>query len=211
MNQPRSRNTKIRTLATPALLSAVAFTLSACSSAPPPSGPITSGAAYETQPGFGGQTIVNTVTRIDTVVAVNSANRTLELKHPDGKITVYHCGPEIVNFDQIKIGDRVKATVVEEMAVSLKPGTAQESLNQSAVVVRAPNGALPGYKNVETLNFTAKIIAIDAFGGTVTLQLANGRNRTLHCSDAINLADFNVGDDVAVKSVDSTSIAVEKP
>jgi len=211
MRHPDSCKMKNRIVTLPALGSAVALMLSACSSAPPPSGPITSGAAYETQPGFGGQTIVNTVTRIDTVVSIDSVKRTLELKHPDGRITAYHCGPEIVNFNGIKVGDRVKATVVEEMAVSLKPGTAPETLSQSAVVVRSPGGAMPDFKNVETLKFTAKIMAIDIWGGTVTLQLATGQTRTLHCSDAINLADFNVGDDVSVMSVDSTSIAVEKP
>ena len=144
-------------------------------------------------------------------MAIDEAHRKLELKHPDGRITAYHCGPEIVNFNQIKIGDRIKATVVEEMAVSLKPSTAAETLSQSAVVVRAPGGSTPDFKNVETLKFTAKIMAIDTWGGTVTLQLANGQTRTIHCSDAINLADFNVGDDVAVTSVDSTTIAVEPP
>jgi hypothetical protein len=208
MKRNKFERTKI---ATQTLLPAALLALASCSSAPPPSGPITNGAAYETQPGFGGQTIVNTITRIDTVVAIDEADRTLELKHPDGKITVYHCGPEVVNFSRIKVGDRVKATVVEEMAVFLKPASAQESSSSSAVVTRAPNGSLPDYKNVDTLSFTAKVMAVDTWGGTVTLQLATGQTRTIHCSDAINLADFNVGDDVSVKTIDSTSIAVEKP
>jgi hypothetical protein len=211
MKQPDNRETKNSTFTAPALWLGMVLTLSACSSAPPATGPITSGAAYETQPGFGGQTIVNTVTRVDTVVSIDTAHRTLELKHPDGRVTAYHCGPEIVNFNQIKVGDRVKATVLEEMAVFLKPGNATESLSNSAVVVRAPAGSVAGYKNVDTLNFTAKIMALNIWQGTVTLQLANGQNRTIHVSEAVNLADFNVGDDVSVQSIDSTSIAVEKP
>jgi hypothetical protein len=211
MKSPDSRKMKTPSWKTPALLSTIALALSACSSAPPPSGPITNGAAYQTEAGFGGQTIVNTITRMETVISIDSAQRTLELKHPDGRVITYHCGPDMVNFGQIKVGDRIKATVVEEMAVSLKPGTAAESMSTSAVAIRAPNGNLPGFKNVDTLNVTAKVLAIDNWGGTVTLQLADGRTRTIHVSESINLADFNVGDDVSARIVDSTTIAVEKP
>ncbi|MCU0788215.1 MAG: hypothetical protein MUC91_08505, partial [Verrucomicrobia bacterium] len=60
-----------------------------------------------------GAMIVDTFTTTATVTAINTADRKVTLKTPNGHKTTYKCGPDMVNFSQIAVGDQVKATVSE--------------------------------------------------------------------------------------------------
>src|ERR1017187_1925724 len=106
--------------ATAALAVAVLVLSTSCSS-PPPKGPM---AVHTFQQegggsGFGGAMLVNSVTTNATVVSLNTAQRQLLLRFPSGIEKTYRAGSEISNFDQIKVGDQVKATTVEDFAVSI--------------------------------------------------------------------------------------------
>lgn len=195
-----------------ALIPAMLLIVTSCSSSSNPTntGPVTSGAAYDTRAELGGAVVVDSVTRTDTVVSIDVTDRKLELKHPDGRIATYKAGPEVVNFNQLKAGDQVKATVVEETAVYLKPAGSPERVGASVVVTRAKTGATPGVKAVDTLSFTGKVMSTDPVQHQVTLQLVGGQTRTIRMNDFVNLADFNPGDDVSVRITESMVIAVEK-
>jgi len=167
--------------------------------------------AFTNTGAFAGQMVVDTLSRTDTVVAIDSALRRIELKHANGTITSYKCGPEIRNFDQIKAGDQVKATVVDEVGVYLKPASQSQSLTATGTTVGARLGAKPGVVNLDTLDLTARITAIDPWQHQVTLQTADGRTRPITVSEYINLADFSVGDEVSVRLTQALAVLVEKP
>ena len=129
-----------------ALLPALLLAFTSCSSTPSSSksNQPTNPAAYADQGSFAGQVVTDSITRTDTVVSIDAALRTIELKHADGKITSYKCGPEVRNFDQIKVGDQVRATVVDEMALFLKPASSMQSISATNMIVGARLGARPG-------------------------------------------------------------------
>jgi hypothetical protein len=167
--------------------------------------------AYNVVSGDGNQFVFSSITVTDTVVSVDVPQRRVGLKNADGRITSYKAGPEITRFNEIKVGDRVKATVVEETAMVLKPAGTPESLGGDAVTVKNPKDEMPGGRNVDTLSFTAKITAINAWLNQVTLQLANGQTRTVGVPASVNLANVNVGDLVAVHITETTTLLLEKP
>ena len=169
------------------------------------------GAAYASQGNFEGQVVVDSITRTDTVVSIDAAHRTIDLKHEDGRITSYKCGPQVANFDQIKVGDQVKATVVDEMALFIKPASRMQSISLTNSVVGARLGAKPGVVSLDTLDFTAKVLAINPWQHQVTLQTADGRTRPVTVGEFVNLADFNVGDEVVVRLTQALAVLVEKP
>jgi hypothetical protein len=187
--------------------------LTSCSSTPSPSksNPPTNPAAYADQGNFEGQVVVNSITLTNTVVAIDAPQRTIELKHADGKTTRYKCGPQVANFAQIKVGDQVKATVVDEMALFLKPASQTQSIAATGAVVGARLGAKPGVVSLDTLNFTATVLAIDPWRHQVTLQTADGRTKPVQVGEFVNLADFNVGDHVVVRLTQALAVLVEKP
>ena len=207
-------NANLLKLAGLAMTPVALLTLAACSSTPLPPESQWKTESYQQEAGgagYGGQVVVDTRTTNATVVSIDPKKRTLLLKYPDGTTTPYKAGPEVRKFNQIKVGDMLKATLVDERALSLaKTGTLSSvSVTDSAVAV--PNGVKPGVKTVHIVNFTAKVLSLDPAGHQATLQMADGRTRTIRVREAVNLADFSPGDTVSVRTTETTTILVETP
>jgi hypothetical protein len=54
------------------------------------------------------------------VVSIDPARRTVTLKGAGGKVVDVECGDEVKNFDQIKLGDIVRARYMESLYLELK-------------------------------------------------------------------------------------------
>jgi hypothetical protein len=85
------------------------------------------------------------------------------------------------------------------------------SVDHAKLHVRLPGGTQAVAAESEILSYTAKVMAINAWNDTVTLQLADGLTKTIHVSEAVNLADANVGDDVSVRATEAIVLVLEKP
>jgi hypothetical protein len=193
-----------------ALLFAGLLTLTACSTtSPPPPAEGTSSAAF--QKGVPGGVVVNTVDVSARVTAIDKANRKVTLLGPDGDKFTVKVGPEAVNFDQIRVGDLVNATVTEELVVYLDEEGASAPDGSAAVVALAPKGAQPGGLVAETVQVTAKVIAIDQTNRTATLQFEDGSSKTLRVRDDIDLSRRKVGEKVVFQVTEMIAISVEKP
>lgn len=195
------------------LMMAAVPCFTSCSSTPKPSnsGPTATNAASPNQSGFGGQVTVDTIAVTNTVIMLDPVTRKIGFRQADGDVTTYTAGPDVVNFNQIRIGDRVKATLVEEVAVFLIPANSPQQMSGGDVVTRAQPGGAPGGRSLETLMFTARIVSINPWQEQITLQLPDGRTKTVTVSNAINLADFNPGDYVRVRLTQSLALSLEKP
>ena len=52
---------------------------------------------------------------------------------PDGRRTTYKAGPDMLNFNQLQVGDQVTAVLTEEVAVSIGSGEATLPTGAGAV------------------------------------------------------------------------------
>jgi uncharacterized protein (TIGR02246 family) len=149
------------------------------------------------------------VTSTSIVQSVDRANRTVTLSNAKGEVNTYQCGKEVINFDQIQVGDQVKATVVEQLAIFVRkagaPGT-----EAASVVALAPRGAKPGVMMAQTSEVTASIIAIDPELHTVTLKGASGAAQTFHVSPKVDLSGVHDGDNVVLQYTQGLAIVVEE-
>ena len=158
-----------------------------------------------------GVVAVTAVTVTSTVEAVDAGKRTVTIKGPDGTTTTYKAGKEVVNFDQIKVGDKVKATVIDELAVYVRKSGAPASVGEGSLVALAPKGAKPGMILADTTEITDKIVAVNFSDRTVTLQGLSGKPRTFTVGPNVNLADVKKGDDVVVRYTEALAVLVESP
>ncbi len=158
-----------------------------------------------------GAIAVETVQMTATVKAVDQRNRTVTLAGQNGKPMTYKVGKEAVNFDQIKVGDRIKVTVTEALAVFLRPQGTPPSVGEGAMVALAPKGAMPGGMIATTTEVTARVVAVDAPSRHVTLKLPDGRKRTVSVNPNIDLKQVKPGNAVTVQVADELAIAVERP
>jgi hypothetical protein len=164
------------------------------------------------QAGEPGAVVVAAVTATATVDTIDAAKRKVTLKWPDGKTKTIKVGKEVVNFDQIAIGDRVKTTFVEELAVFVKKSDAPPSAEETETVALAPKGAKPGVIVADTQVVKAKIEAIDYKNRTVTLNGPEGRSKTLKVGKNVkNFKAVKKGDEVVVRFTEALAIIVERP
>jgi hypothetical protein len=193
-----------------ALLSTALLTFTSCSSTSQPP-PAVGAARISFTEGVPGGTVVQTFKATATVTAVDQAKRKATLQGADGKKFTVKVGPEAVNFDQIRVGDQVTATVVEKIVAYLDKGGAASDDGTTAVVALAPKGAQPGGSTVETTQMTAKVIAIDAKKRTARLRFEDGSTQTLPVRDDIDLNKRKVGEQVVFRITEMMAISVEKP
>jgi hypothetical protein len=203
---------KTLNLTTLALFPAALLTFTSCSSTPATSPPtVQTSSTTSVQQGVPGGIVVETHKITATVASVDAADRKVTLVTPDGKKTVVKCGPEVVNFGQIRVGDQLKATVTEELAVSMAPEGAPPSDGAASVVALAPVGAKPGGIVADTVQVTAKVTAIDLKRHTATLQFPDGSTKTFAVRKDVDLTQRKVGEGVVIRTTEALAVSVEKP
>jgi hypothetical protein len=146
-----------------------------------------------------------------TVAAIDPASRKLTLVSPDGIKKTVKAGPEVINFDQIRVGDQLKVTVAEELVVQMADEAVPAETGVAAVVALAPKGAKPGGVLAETTQITAKVTAIDLQGHKVSLQFSDGTTRIVVVRKDVDLTQRKVGQEVVIRVTEALAITVEKP
>ena len=157
-----------------------------------------------------GPIIVDTFTTTATVTAIDTAKRDVTLVTPGGTKSVYRAGPEVVNFAQIRVGDQVKATVTEEVAIFIGSGAPPSGMAATGVAL-APVGAKPGGVIVDTTQVTVKVTAVNANSRKVTFQLPDGTSKTVKVGKQVDLSSVRIGDNVTVQVSEGLAITVERP
>ena len=156
-----------------------------------------------------GAIIVDTFTTTATVTGINTEKREVTLVAPEGRKTTYKAGPDMVNFNQLQVGDQVKAVYTEEVAVAINASQATVPTGGEGVAV-APAGAKPAGVVVDTAAVTGKVTAVDAKKHKVTFQLADGTTKTYKAGKKVDVSILNVGDTVSVQVGESLMISAEK-
>jgi hypothetical protein len=161
--------------------------------------------------GVPGGVVVQTFELTATVTAVDQATRKLTLLSPDGIKQTVKVGPEAVNFGQIRLGDRLKVTVAEELVVYVAGENEPSNDGGAQVVALAPKGAKPGGLMAETTQVTAKVTALDLEHHKATLQFEDGTTRTVAARPDVDLSKRKVGDKVIIRTTELLAISVNKP
>ncbi len=175
-------------------------------------GPIddkTQNATY--QKGVPGGTLVETHDLTATVAAIDTAARKVSLLTQDGEKTYVKCGPEVINFDQIRVGDVVKARVTAQVTVAMASAATPPSDSAAAVVALSPKGAKPGAVMAEAQEYTATIAALNLKRHQVTLRFPDDTVRTFVARKDVDLSQRQVGERVAIKVTAAMALSIQKP
>lgn len=163
--------------------------------------------AKESQPGR--VTLVEAVRISATVEAIDKATRQVTLKGPDGKTMAVTAGPEVKNFDQIKVGDAVVARYLESLTLELKKGAAgiRERVESGGSAAAKP-GERPAAAAAREVRVTGDVIAVDGKKQTVKVR---GPKRTvnLNVKDPEQFKLIKVGDQIEATFVEAIALSVE--
>jgi Cu/Ag efflux protein CusF len=144
------------------------------------------------------------------VKSIDKQNRSVVVVGSEGKEVALALGPQVKNFDQIKVGDLVTLTYVQALALDLHKSVNGGKLGQPIVAeesVRAAPGAKPAGAIERTVTLTANVIKVDQKTQMVTLK---GPNRTveLKVKDPAVLQKVKVGDQVDATYTEAVAIQV---
>lgn len=144
-----------------------------------------------------------------TVEAIDKAKRLVTLKGPEGNSVVVQAGPEVRNFDQIKVGDQVVVRYIEALTLELKKGggAVRERVEREGGA-RAKPGEAPAAAVGREVMVIADVVAVDQAKQTVRLR---GPQRTvdLKVKDPAQLKLIKVGDQVEATFTEAVAISVE--
>jgi Cu/Ag efflux protein CusF len=196
---------KIRTITIAALLSAGVIAVPIVTYADQG---VDTNAAVATAPGMAMAVKTSKVTA--TVVGINKETREVTLKRSDGKIVIINAPEEVRNFDQIKVGDKLKAEYTQSLTLELKKsGKGKAAASEQSAMARAPLGAKPGGVVGREVTILANVVAVNAKKHTVTLRGPQGNTVDLLVQDPNQLKNIKKGDQVEAVYTQALAIAME--
>jgi Cu/Ag efflux protein CusF len=152
----------------------------------------------------------NKVTASATITAIDPVTRSVTLRAENGDEDTFKAGPEVTRFNQLKVGDTIKATYYESLVFQLrKPGEPAATTGAVAAGGRledAPGGAIG---TQETTTVTVK--AVDMNVPSITVVTADGRTMTRKIADKKNLEGVNAGDRIEITYTQGLVVAAEPP
>jgi len=143
-----------------------------------------------------------------TIAAIDKASRTITLKRTKGDEVKVVAGPEVKNFDQLKVGDVVNVTYLESLALELKKGGGLKvEKTEKAGVVGAQPGATPAGAAGRQVTVVGDVIKLDAATQTITVK---GPERTveLKARDPEQFKLIAVGDQIQATYTEALAVSV---
>lgn len=180
-----------------ALLASISYVVAA------PSG----SAMVDSKPGA--VTVEESIKVTGTIAAIDTETRAVTLVSEDGKQTVITAGPEVRNFDQLKVGDAVSMQFMQALALELKKGsTAEVSRVDEDAMARAEPGAAPAGAIGRRVRIVAEVMAVNAETQTVTLR---GPKQTidLKVNDPSQFKNIAVGDRIEAAYIEAIAVSVK--
>jgi hypothetical protein len=172
-------------------------------------GAATASVAYAT--GTPGGTFVQTYEVKANIAAIDKATRKITLVNAAGIKKTVIAGPEIINFDQMHVGDQLKVLVAEELVVDVAPEGKTPASGTGQLVALAPKGAKPGGIMAATTQVTATVTAIDTERHQATLKFEDGTTKTFPVRPDVDLSKQKIGDKVVIRLTNALAIKVENP
>ncbi len=130
-----------------------------------------------------------------SVEAIDSTNREVTIKKPDGTYDQWYIPANVKRFDTLKVGDKVTATYYENIVLQLKAPGDKSVDKASGGVARAesPAGTVSHQRTI-----TATITAIDMNAPSITFSGPNNWKYSTRVEDKAALAKVKVGDRVDI-------------
>ena len=143
-----------------------------------------------------------------TITAIDKASRMITLKGPKGDEVKIEAGPEVKNFDQLKVGDVVDIRYLESLALELKKGGGMKvEKTEKAGAAGALPGAQPAGIIGRQVNVVGDVTKVDAAKQTVTVK---GPQRTIELKvrDPEQFKLIAVGDQIQATYTEAVALSV---
>lgn len=144
------------------------------------------------------------------IVEVDQQARIVVIKGPQGNVGAYSVDPAVKNFDQVKVGDRVRLDYKVGIALALRKGgdSIREKVEKESAAVAAP-GSKPGAAATKTTTLVANVVSVNRAKKFATLKGPEGRVADVAIQDPQVLKDIKAGDQVVAVVTASVAVSVK--
>lgn len=150
----------------------------------------------------------NQMTATVTIAAINPATRAVTLRSQNGNEDTFTVGPDVTRFDQLKVGDTIRATYYESVVFQVrKPGDPAGTSGTAAAGGRLPDTPGGAIATQQTTSVTVK--AVDMSSPSITVETADGRTLTRRIADKKNLEGVKPGDRIDITYTQGLLVAAE--
>jgi Cu/Ag efflux protein CusF len=160
-------------------------------------------------PSQGDKTVTkqNNVTATATIKAIDPATRSVTLRAENGDEDTFTAGPEVTRFNELKVGDTIRATYHESLVFQVRKSDAASAPSNAAAAGRlkdAPGGAVATRQSA-----TVTVKAVDMNVPSITVATADGRTMTRKIADKKNLEGVHPGDKIDITYTQAVVVAAE--
>ena len=145
-----------------------------------------------------------------TVEAIEHASRTLTLKKPDNSVSTIKVPKEYVRFDELKVGDKLRATYYDNIVLRVKE-KGEKDVNSLAESLIPTPGAKPGFTIGSQRAITATITAIDPKIPSISLSGPNNWKYSSRVEDKDALKLVKVGDRLDILWTEAVMLSTTTP
>ena len=153
---------------------------------------------------------VDATTLNGKVTAIDKSARSVTVQGDKGETISLYIGPNISNFDNLKVGDQVAARYTEAVALAIaKGGSSDIRTKVEADAARmAPQGGKPGMSAMKRTTVTANVVAVDREHGRVKLKGIGPTPVTFRVQDRKTLSQLKPDDQVVISYEQAAAIAI---
>jgi Cu/Ag efflux protein CusF len=143
-----------------------------------------------------------------TIEAIDQTSRIVTLKGPGGNLVDTYVDDSYKRFDDLKVGDQVKAQYQESLAVSIrKPGDPAPTAGVQESVT--PREGAPGGTVARQLTGSLTVTAVDPAVPSISVKGPKGNVVSMRVQDPKRLEGVKVGDTIDVTYTQAVLIAVD--
>ncbi len=146
-----------------------------------------------------------TVTIAGTIETIDKDKRAMNIKTADGKFVAVNVPDTVKRFDELKVGDKIKATYNNNVMVRVKPAgeAAVDTIDKTSSADKTSGKAEMVRK------MTASIVDIDKKASAITFVGPNGWKYSRRVVDPAVFDQVKVGDRVDITWNTDLAVAVE--
>jgi hypothetical protein len=154
--------------------------------------------------------VTETIKAQAVISSLDTANRVITLKTADGSVYDMVAGPDVKNFDQLKVGDKVNVQYVRALSLELKKiGAPTATPGSVASSSSAPMGSKPAASGGAQVTVITDVVAVDPKAQVITLRGPKGNMLDLKVQDPKQLELVKVGDKVEAVYSEALAVSVE--
>jgi len=146
------------------------------------------------------------------VTGIDAKNRVMTLNSKEGELDIA-AGPEVKNFSQIKVGDRLDVQYVLAEAIELVKTKKNDVRGREVTTDNkgTPSGNKPGMVKPNTVKTTASVVAIDQKKQILSLKGPKGNVVDVKVENPALLKGIATKDQVYVTYIEAIAVMVSAP